>query len=309
MLEVVFSDSEKGALRCAKHDFLNGSVGAISVIISGKRKPSKREYRKIIQEIKQQEQETMQQGKPLGGKMDDVIGLSFFLDMGPIQGDVTDSTQKRLLFDMLCADPYYEYENLQNSANQYWENCLADLEKLLVRVHSGEAIRIWYSNLPYSLCGFYDTVSRLEGCPCPITAIKLPDWVSLKGCSGFISSWAEVDPGAFASYLPLETELSVHSRKEIASQWRKLKQEDAPLRCFINGKLQSVAEDFYDGFIQREIPDTPFSAAQLIGKVLCDGLGIGDWWIAQRIRQMVANGQLKVVQEKPAFYQTIFVRS
>ena len=66
-------------------------------------------------------------------------------------------------------------------------------------------------------------------------------------------------------------------------RWKQLQQENAPLRIYLNGKLQSASENIYDSFILREVDEQAdeFSEANLIGNVLGKNqLGIGDAWIA-----------------------------
>ena len=40
--------------------------------------------------------------------------------------------------------------------------------------------------------------------------------------------------------------------------WRKLQAENAALRAVVNGRLVSVKADFYDQFIEREMPAGEF---------------------------------------------------
>jgi hypothetical protein len=68
----------------------------------------------------------------------------------------------------------------------------------------------------------------------------------------------------------------------IASHWAELQKENAPLRAVINGRLQSVPENFYDDFILREIAleKNEFHEANLIGRIFGKyQLGIGDGWL------------------------------
>ena len=71
----------------------------------------------------------------------------------------------------------------------------------------------------------------------------------------------------------------------------------------MNGRLTSVAEDFYDPFLRRELARMPeeFREAVLIGEVLgrCR-LGIGDGLLAGRIEAMIAAGELESVTEAAA---------
>ncbi len=274
MIEVVFSDSEKGAMQVARHARTGGMESG---------------------------------GQALG----DVAGLSFQLDMGDIAGSVMDESRREFIAGMFRADPYGELSELDESIRQFWDSCTADLETLRTRARAGEPVRIWFSHAPYSLCGLYDTLYQLKDCDCRITAIKLPDYEPA-GENGVVEavSWGEIEPERFAGHLPLESEIPKAVRHVMALKWAALKQENAPLRAVLNGRLHSVGEDFYDTFVRGEIPEGPFRTAELIGAVLGrHRLGIGDWLIAGRIRRMIETGELRMVQKNPAFYRSILEKS
>jgi Protein of unknown function. len=211
---------------------------------------------------------------------------------------------------MLGADPWDELPDMEDSINRCWDGCVSDLDKLMARAKDGEPVRIWYSNAPYSLCGFYDTVDQLKSCECRISAVRLPGCMQLgeQGAKSAVS-WGDIRPGEFAHYLPLECEIPDSVQQSVIMEWETLKRENAPLRVVLNGKLHSVEIDFYDRFIRKEIPDGTFKVAQLIGLVLGrNQLGIGDWIIAQRIKNMVESGELTVIQKDSAFYGTTLKR-
>ena len=88
----------------------------------------------------------------------------------------------------------------------------------------------------------------------------------------------------------------------LAYEWAELQKENAPLRAVINGRLQSVPENFYDDFILREIvlEKNEFREANLIGRILGKyQLGIGDGWLALRIEEMIRAGKLGIVSSAP----------
>lgn len=311
MVEVVFSDSEKGSMRCGQRFRSNiGGAAAIGIIRSDGKHPTQEEYDAALAEAKRRQEQDLRYGKPLGGQPEDVVGLSFALDIGDIASPVTDASRRELIDRMLGADPFGELQDMEDSINRYWDGCVSDLHKLISRAKNGEPIRIWYSNAPYSMCGFYDTVDHLKNCECPISAVELPRCMPLgkRGVKSAVS-WGEITPGEFAHYLPLEFEIPDSVQKAMIMEWATLKQENESLRVVLNGKLHSVEIDFYDRFIRKEIPDGTFKVAQLIGLVLGrNQLGIGDWLIAQRIRKMIESGELTVIQKNSAFYGTTLKR-
>lgn len=312
MVEIVFCESAKGSMKCGQR-FTSGTGGAsaIGVIGSGTGQPSREAYDAVLSEAKRRLERELRCAKPLGGRPEDVLGLSFALDIGDIASPVTDTPRKELIARMLGADPWGALQGMEDSVNRYWDSCVSDLNQLMARATAGEPVRIWYSDAPYSICGFHDTINRLKNCECRITAIKLPACIPLgEREAKSVMSWGEISPGEYAHYLPLEFEIPKSVQMAVAMEWEILKRENASLRVMLNGKLHSVEMDFYDRFIRSEIPDSTFKIAQLIGLVLGrNQLGIGDWIIARRIKNMIESGELTVIQKDSAFYGTTLKRA
>ena len=96
----------------------------------------------------------------------------------------------------------------------------------------------------------------------------------------------------------------------LAARWKELKEENAPLRAVVNGEVRSVEETFYDGLIRKHLPAGEKKVAALIGEILGrERPGIGDIWLADRIRAMIAAGELELVREDPErFYRSVIRR-
>ena len=234
---------------------------------------------------------------------------SYGLDMGPLSGPDVDQARFNLLTAWLGGDfPLSDSipEDYIQQRDQMWEQRQQDRSRLLEATESGEAVRIWYSPAaPWSLCGFYDVCWLLRDFDCPMTALELPQWMPREdGTVQSCLSWGELVPGDWAAFLPLEREIPKSVRRAIAMEWAGLQEENAPLRAVVNGRLTSVGEDFYDPFIRARVPNGIFRVAKLIGEVLGrDRLGIGDWWLAKRIRAMLDQGELVMVSKGDGFYR------
>ena len=97
----------------------------------------------------------------------------------------------------------------------------------------------------------------------------------------------------------------------MAHRWEVLRQENAPLRAVVNGRVRSVGEDFYDEMIRRHLPEGQTKIANIIGEVLGrEKPGIGDVWLAERIRQMLSTGELRMLREdRERFYRSVVERT
>ena len=112
------------------------------------------------------------------------------------------------------------------------------------------------------------------------------------------TGWGEIEPRAWVRYLPLQQEVKSPLLTACSMYWAQLQKENAPLRIYLNGRLQSAPETIYDSFILRELDAQPdeFMEAHAIGTILGKyQLGIGDVWIALRIEQFIREGMFEVL--------------
>ena len=311
MLQIVFSDSECGSLKLATHcepsSWGDGPIGFI--FGDGEHEPTQEEKDQTMAQFKAQWEKENRRARPVGGNPGDVLCPSVGLDIGPLSGPNVEKARFDLLTAWLGGDfplPDCDPDD-HTQRDMLWEERQRDKERLLEGSKHGEAVRIWYSNAPNSLCGLYDVLWQLRDCDCSVTALEMPRWMTLEdGTVQSCLNWGELSPGDWAAYLPLEREIPKSVRRAIAMEWSQLREENAPLRAVVNGRLHSVGEDFYDPFICAHIPDGTFRVAQLIGDVLgrCQ-LGIGDWWIAKRIQAMLERGELALVEKGNGFYRDV----
>jgi len=279
MLEVVFSDSEKGSIKAAKNynakTMLGGAIGYIG------KKPTKAELEKHFE------------GQAVGGNSQDVVNIGFLLDIGDISGEI-DGEERQNIFQKVWGRYDFDYKEKE----QFFQNQRKDMEKLLSAAKEGIPIRIWKSNAPYSTCGFHFVCHLLRNIDCNISVVSLPEYNPISENEVVEHShWGEVNAGKFYQFLSLEKQLTKIEKRIISDHWHDLVEENAPLRAIVNGKLISVPENFYDFIIMNNLPDNDFSMARFIGKLLGEYmLGISDSWYALRIEKMIEENKLNVVE-------------
>ncbi|MEA5002764.1 MAG: DUF3658 domain-containing protein [Christensenella sp.] len=282
MLEVVFGDSEKGSMKVGK---CRGDGFTIVGYIGGSSDGHP---------LSQAEMEDMFEGDtPLEGSPSDVVNIGFTLDVGDISGAV-DGQGRQAAFDLLWG----MHDFSDQDREELFSAQRADLEKLLSVARSGQSVRIWTSNAPYSTCGLYYTCHLLRHIDCDIRVIALPPFMPLENEDATVSysHWGEVEPGKFSSFLPLEKKLLPCEKRTLAIMWCDLIQENAPLRALVNGHLLSVPETFYDHLILNNAPDGDFRMIWLVGKLLGEyQLGISDSWYVARLRAMIREGRFALV--------------
>ena len=280
MVEVVFSDSAKASMRMAKRYSKKGMLGGALGYVG--RKPSKAEL------------EALFEGEPLPGDPSEVVCIGCNLDIGDISGEL-DGEGRRKVFAEVFGSVDFRPEDI----DRFFRVQREDYKKLLTAAKSGETIRIWKSDAPSSACAFAFVCSALGGIPCDLRAISLSPLLEATGDTvQRFTDWAEVMPGRFYRFLPMEQAVSDAERRFQRFLWRDLKAENAPLRALVNGRLLSVSEDFYDPFLLKSIPDGEFVMARLIGNVLGTyPLGISDGWYALRIKRLLADKRLELVKD------------
>jgi hypothetical protein len=182
------------------------------------------------------------------------------------------------------------------------EKSAADIRRLTDRAAAGEALRIWYSEMPSECCGMCRIISELKRRMKKLPRIELlflPPLVKRDSVLIEHMGWGDVAPEEFHSLMSSE-EAGDAFIMRVGMEWERLQKENTALRAYVNGSIQSVEEDFYDCFIEREIAaaEPEFREASLIGNVLGKyRLGIGDLWLAVRIEKMIKGGRLSVVSE------------
>lgn len=173
-----------------------------------------------------------------------------------------------------------------------------DLVRLQTRAQQGDSIRLWTDASPTGACGLLFAVHLLQDAPSPLWAVPLakeyrrPDGVQI-----ITTHWGEVSPKELAFFADPPVLLEQATRRKLARQWDKLREENAPLRIVTAGEVRSVEADYYDASILAACPDQPCTVAALVGQLVSGQLGIDDQFWAQRVQALLASGQLLRVGE------------
>jgi hypothetical protein len=229
--------------------------------------------------------------------------------LGDISIPIDSEYRKNLILDLYTISGFGD-DNTRKSLEDVWNKYLKEIERLKHYASQREDLRLWYSNAPYSLCGFYYVCNLLKDYDCKISAVKLPRYMQLSDNEiQFYSSWGEIDVGKFFRFLPREKALTTCEIRSFASSWMDSQEDKSILRAVVNGKVIGVPEDFYDHVIRKELPEGEFTMGRLIGNILGKyPLGIGDWWYAKRIIRMIELGELVIVQKQKEIYSQILKR-
>ena len=234
----------------------------------------------------------------------EVLALSLGLEQGDIRAPLAAECPRKDLLRRWYEEPEERWERL-------WRDTLTTVA-CLRSLPAGETLRIWADNrTPHSACGLLFAAELLRDTAAEVRTVCLPPWRErYDGTVVQYGGWGDVCPGEFGCFLPLEQPLPPNALRMLAARWKELKEENAPLRAVVNGEVRSVEETFYDGLIRKHLPAGEKKVAALIGEILGrERPGIGDIWLADRIRAMIAAGELELVREDPErFYRSVIRR-
>ncbi|MGI6182318.1 MAG: DUF3658 domain-containing protein, partial [Agathobaculum sp.] len=120
------------------------------------------------------------------------------------------------------------------------------------------------------------------------------------------SGIGEIEPRAAAYFYQRRRRLTETEQAQLLADWKCLREENAPLRAMVDGRVRSVPADFYDETILSCAPEQTQSAAQTVGHAmgkisLEQGNHVGDMLIFDRIRALAWAGRLEIVHDAPTY--------
>lgn len=310
MLEIVFDDSAAAGLKLAQHYGKDKHLvaGAVSVIYAADGTdappPARAELAAAQRRAEEQERRRRERAVPLGGDPANVLGFSLELSSGPLDGGFDSDARLDYLTEIFC--PPGDAESRGRMA-AHLKQARKNLDRLLPAAKSGEPLRIWTDLSPEYACGLCWLMAQLQrtGADCPVTVIPLPLLeAGQDGTAVQYRGWGEVSPGEWHRFLPLERPLAPMARHVLAKTWRRLEQENAPLRAVVNGQLVSVREDSYDGFLLTALDGMGefFRESELLGRMLAQypRASGGAEYLHRRVDALLSAGLLEqLVPEEP----------
>lgn len=157
MIEILFGDSEAASMKAAKSKIVIGAVnGPTAVWMAGKKMPPKKPFSGWVE-----------------GTADEVICLGFMLDIGNIKEPADSLYRKKLIYSMYAQNQWEQDEETEEELKQLGDIYANELYRLQKFLDNGEKIRIWYSDAPYSRCGFYSLCNILKEYENEIRAVML----------------------------------------------------------------------------------------------------------------------------------------
>lgn len=300
MVELCFNQSAQGALKMAQHCGGKGrhSVGIVFCTSEDGEKPSRRAVRARLRKVRAEQDRLDRYAVPLGNKSSDVLCLGLALSLGDITAPLAEDGPRRALFRQFHTDFPLDGKEAERAAeaDADWREVLAVAEELRARAAAGEEVRIWADDTPDGACGLRHAAALLAGLDARVTLVSLPRWWERPDGAvvRWDRGWGEVHPEEFGLHLGGAEELTRPVLRMLALEWERLREENAPLRAVVNGRVMGVSEDFYDPVLRRCLTEKPQKVANVLGQALVQLSGVGDWLLARRLRAMAEAGAVRV---------------
>lgn len=285
MIEILFTESAAGSMKVAKSR--KYGVGFSTAVFIMNDVGSEQSPEKLAPEQSRMEEESRNKHEnivAMEGTAQDVAWFPLNLSMGDISDPFSDRRAEYLQSTVLIGGP--EFANI---GRELMETARKSRERIL---SPSKPVRIWTSRNPDELCGFCHILTCLPE-TADIRVVELPAGEVIGDELRTYSGWGDIEPTDLGRFQALERPLTATERRDLTALWRKLQEENGPLRAVIGGKLRTVKADHYDELFLRELYRQPeeFHEARFIGEILGKyPLGIRDSLIALRVEEWITQG-------------------
>lgn len=127
----------------------------------------------------------------------------------------------------------------------------------------------------------------------------------------YFSTVGEAAPNILPYFYKRRRQLTETEQTVLLTEWKRMQEENTPLRAMVEGKVQSVPADYYDDIILSCVPEGESVAALTVGRAIAKldktGNRVGDMQIFSRIRALGAAGKLIIVRDG-ATYRDMTIR-
>lgn len=241
----------------------------------------------------------------------DIACLGIMADIGDITEPMFGEYRYKLLCRMLYQEQWGKDPEMKEELKTLGKHYAKEYLRLKRGLKDGEPVRVWISDSPFSMCGFFWLSGLLAKHNAEVSVVEMSRFNEQTAAESdrtlsVCRDWGECDPSKLAGALPLARRIPRMELISNSMEWQRLVKENASLRTVIAGRIVSVPVSFYDFLIRRYLGRQPMREAVLIGKILGENqLGVGDWWYAQRIEHFIRRKSIVVLQDGERKYERI----
>lgn len=181
-----------------------------------------------------------------------------------------------------------------------------------MEANSEEEIWIWMGQNQHDVCGYYWLMPQLRQFQGRVMILYLNNlpFINEKG-QIFYPSWLhEIQPKEFIKAKKLARPITLSEYEIDPDEWRRLAEENAPVRILEGGKKIAGREDsFYDSEIVKNITGEWQKATRVLSNTLHRmKIKTGDIFIMARMKQLIAAGKIEVTGDVNKSWKDFDVR-
>jgi hypothetical protein len=216
----------------------------------------------------------------LAGRTDDVVFCADNFSRGPLNpGDA--SNRNQWVIDTLDVDP----EDI-DSDEAFWRKALNPERRLVAWTSTRVALE---------RAGFLEWLWRLGDTPCEVIDLSTTQANGYPAILGLLEAQEILSLGLLDTAAPLSTT----DRTRHHQTWRRLREENAPLRIIQDGELASAPLEVFDEKLLSYVPTEWKRAAWVVGEVMAEVFDdylfqVGDVVLAARLWGLAQAGVIEM---------------
>ncbi|MBX4271504.1 DUF3658 domain-containing protein [Clostridium estertheticum] len=220
-----------------------------------------------------------------------VIVLFDNLSQGAIKGGVNIEERINWYNIFERADPLNLFTD--SNTDELKENYNAFHDEIS-KIDSSDTLYIWYGS-SQEFCGMLYTLEFLKGRKLNTYIIDIKDTVIKHKENVFqANNLGQIIPENIEKYAAAKRKLDSNEYKQFLDAWESLKKDDSVLRVLKDGKVKSVAENYFDIDILKYTPKEFRKSARIVGNVVGNSENkISDWYIFWRIKELIKAGKIE----------------
>ncbi|MBU3176885.1 DUF1835 domain-containing protein [Clostridium estertheticum] len=220
-----------------------------------------------------------------------VIVLFDNLSQGAIKGGVNIEERINWYNIIERADPLNLFTD--SNTEELKENYNAFHDEIS-KIDSSDTLYIWYGS-SQEFCGMLYTLEFLKGRKLNTYIIDVKDTVIKHNENVFqANNLGEIIPENIEKYAAAKRKLNSNEYKQFLDAWESLKKDDSILRVLKDGKVKSVAENYFDIDILKYTPKEFKTSIRTLGDVVGNSENkISDGYIFWRIKELIKAGKIE----------------
>ncbi|ETT86929.1 DUF1835 domain-containing protein [Bacillus mycoides] len=183
------------------------------------------------------------------------------------------------------------------------ETTLKQSSQIIEEVPSGSKVILWYGENASDVIGVRFVLSLLQDKNMQFEVVNVTDFshyiefkvrdLQDKEIPHVLKSLGEMPSELILEALQTKKELSQAQVQSLIQDWKKFSQTNGVLRLLVDGKINTVSEDYYDVSILANTSNEYKSASVIVGNIMGENeQRIGDTYFTFRVYQLIQQGKL-----------------